>query len=102
MNDSTTIQKLQLIFDGKRQPDPQDRAWALALVGINQRDIARKLGVSFVAVHNTLYDKSRCYDIATHIAAATGLSLNRLWPCGKYAESPAQRRARVQTPRHAA
>ncbi len=96
MNSSTRVKKLHLIFDGKTVPTPADRAWALSESGVSQMALAKKLGVSFEAVHRVIYDKSASYNIASKIAAVTGLTLKRLWPCGKYDLSPAERRARAR------
>jgi DNA-binding XRE family transcriptional regulator len=93
MNSTTRLQKLHLLFDGRRQPTPADRAWALAECGVTQRQIAAELDVSKVTVHQVLFDKATSYNIASAIAERTGLTLKRLWPCGKYALSPAERRA---------
>jgi hypothetical protein len=93
MNSTTRLKKLHLLFDGRRQPTPSDRLWALAECGITQRQIARELKLSKVTVHQVLFDKATSYNIASAVAEKTGLSLKRLWPCGKYALSPAERRA---------
>ncbi len=96
MNTTTRLQKLHLIFDGKRQPTPADRIWALSLAGVSQRQLAQELDVSIEAVSRVFHDKSASYNIASKIAAVTGLTLKRLWPCGKYDLSPAERRARAK------
>lgn len=98
----STREKLYRIFDGVGPVTAADRTWALSVVGSSQAEFADQLGVTRQSVSDVLRNKCTSYNIATALAAITGLTLQRLWPCGKYAESPAQRRARAQTPRHAA
>jgi hypothetical protein len=102
MNSTTRLEKLHLLFDGRRQPTPTDRQWALSECGITQRQVAADLQVSEEAVHMVLFDKAASYNVASKIAEVTGLTLNRLWPCGKYALSPAERRAQAQQLKEAA
>lgn len=102
MNSNTTLDKLHLIFDGDRHPTPQDRTWALAESGSSQRQVADLLDISFEAVSQCIHGRLTSYNIATKIAEVTGLTLARLWPCGKYAQSPAERRARTQQAKEAA
>ncbi len=97
MQDTTINQRLALVFS---QPGtiPADRLYALALLKITQRDIARQAGVEPATVYQTLYDIITSYNVASTTAAMTGLTLNQLWPCGKYNQAPRQARSKVAQP----
>ena len=88
----STRAKLLKIFDGTSPVTGTDRSWALAQVGSSQAQIADALGVYRTAVSLVINDHEASYNIASKIAEITGLPLNRLWPCGKYAVAPAQRK----------
>jgi len=88
----STRAKLLKIFDGKTPVTGADRAWALSMVGSSQAQIAEALGISGPPVNQVIHDRIASYNIASKIAEVTGLSLNRLWPCGKYAVPPAERK----------
>jgi transcriptional regulator with XRE-family HTH domain len=91
MHDTTIQRRLALVFS---QPStiPADRLYALALLKITQRDVAKKAGVEPATVYQTLHDVIVSYNVASTIAAMTGLTLNQLWPCGKYNQAPKQSR----------
>lgn len=97
----STREKLYRIFDGSPVAGA-DRCWALAMVDTSQAELADKIGVTRAAVSQVLHDQYTSFNIATAVAAATGLTLKRLWPCGKYDLSPAERRAKAQTLKEAA
>lgn len=101
MKDSTR-EKLYRIFDGAGPVTAADRTWALSVVGSSQAEFADQLGVTRQTVSDVLRDKCTSYNVATALATTTGLTLNRLWPDGKYSESPAERRAKTQAIKQAA
>jgi transcriptional regulator with XRE-family HTH domain len=88
----STRAKLLQIFDGNRPVTGADRCWALAQAGMTQRQLAERLNLSRPTVSQALNDERTSYNVATGLAEVTGLSLNRLWPCGKYAVAPAERK----------
>ncbi|EXI72677.1 MAG TPA: helix-turn-helix domain-containing protein [Candidatus Accumulibacter phosphatis] len=63
--------------------EPADIQCALKKARTSQAEIARKLGVSPTTVTYVVTGKSTSRRIATAIAAATGLTLDVLWP-GRY------------------
>lgn len=97
----STRDKLHRIFDGS-PVTAADRSWALSLAGTSQAELAEKIAVSRAAVSRVLHDQDTSYKVATAVAEATGLTLKRLWPCGRYDKSPAERRAKAQALKQAA
>ena len=61
---------------------------ALIKKGSSCTKIAEELGVAQCSVSMVIHSKDTSYNIATAIAAKTGIPLNKLWPCGKYAQPP--------------
>lgn len=61
-----------------------DIQYALKKAGITQADIARQCQVSKVTVGYVIAGKTTSRHVAKAISAATGCSLETLWP-GKYA-----------------
>ena len=98
----STRQKLLAVFDGDKPITGADRCWALVLAGTSQAELAEKIGVSRPAMCDVLHNERTSYNIASAVAEATGLTLKRLWPCGKYNLSPAERRAKAQALKQAA
>lgn len=88
----STQTKLKKIFDGSPPVTGADRAWALRLVGSTQAELARTLGISKTVVHRVLHDLDNSRRVATTLGQITGLSLQRLWPCGKYSKVENQRK----------
>lgn len=102
MNESTSRDKLYRVFDGKGPVTGADRVWALGLVGSSQAAIAEALSVSRTTVNKIIHDQEVSANVATKVAEVTGLSLKRLWPCGKYSAAAAERRAKTQALKQAA
>ena len=98
----STREKLYRIFDGVGPVTAADRMWALSMVDSSQAELADLLGVTRQTVSDVLHDKCTSYNVATKLAEVTGLTLARLWPCGKYSQSPAERRARAEALKQAA
>lgn len=63
-----------------------NRRFELYRVGYTQRDLAADLRVSPEVVSMTINDRTTSKTVAMRLAELTGVSLNRLWPCGKYQE----------------
>jgi lambda repressor-like predicted transcriptional regulator len=99
---NSTRKKLLAVFDGSRTITGADRCWALVIAGTSQAALADKIGVSRPAMCDVLHDQRTSYNIASAVAEATGLTLKRLWPCGKYHLSPAERRALASQQKQAA
>lgn len=70
---------------------PADINAALIKKGVNQTIIAESLHISHVAVSHVIHGRSTSKRIADAVSAATGLSLDKLWP-GRY---PRQTRQRI-------
>jgi len=92
MNDSTAREKLYRVFDGKGPVTGTDRMWALSMAGVTQSELADELGITQAVISRVLRDDATSYNVAAALAEVTGLTLNRLWPCGKYAVAPAERK----------
>jgi len=93
----STRAKLEKIFDGESPVTGTDRIWALSTVGWTQRELASVLGLSRPVVHRAIHNVESNSNVATKLSEITGLTLKRLWPCGRYANFPAKRkRARLK------
>lgn len=62
---------------------PADIKAAIEKAGSSQIAIARKLGVSDVAVNHVIYGRSTSRRIADEISRVTKIPLSKLWP-GRY------------------
>jgi lambda repressor-like predicted transcriptional regulator len=62
---------------------PEDIKAAIRKAGSSQIAIARKLGVSDVAVNHVIYGRSTSRRIADEISRVTKIPLSKLWP-GRY------------------
>lgn len=91
----TTKKNLYFVFDGD-PVTPIDRIWALGLAGSSQTEIAKDLGLTKATVYKTIHDIDSSYNVASKIAEVTGLTLNRLWPCGKYSTPPTKRKQPIK------
>ena len=61
---------------------------AIIKAGSSCTKIAEEIGVGQSTVSLVIHNQCTSYNIATSIAAKTGIPLNKLWPCGKYAQPP--------------
>ncbi len=61
-----------------------NRRFELYRAGYTQRDLAADLEVSPEIVSMVINDHKTSGRIAARMAELTGVSLERLWPCGKY------------------
>jgi len=67
---------------------------ALVKKGYSVAKVAREAGVSGPMVSMVLHGQRRSYDVASRIAAITGLPLNRMFPDLRYAEPPKKPRCK--------
>jgi lambda repressor-like predicted transcriptional regulator len=66
-----------------------DRAAALYKAGSSPSQVAKDLGLKQPnSVSQVLREQITSYNIASHVAAVTGVPLNRLFPSGRYAKPP--------------
>lgn len=55
--------------------------------------VADYLGVQRSTVSMVIHGKTTSYNIASHIATKTGIPLDKMFPDGRYAQSPKRRAA---------